>query len=360
MTGAALDITALLRELGRGARAARPLSHEQARGVFAAMLADEIDELRLGALLIAYRIKGETAEELSGMLDAAHATLAPLRLSPPTAASAPVVIASYNGARRLPNLVPLLAMSLAARGVPVLVHGDAADGYGRVSSASVFAELGIRACASRVEVAATLDSQRLAFVPIDVLSPPLARLLALRERIAQRNSAHTVVKLLNPFSAPALRLVNYTHPPYRDTLFELFNGVAPPAAPGVLLARGTEGEAAADPRRQVAVEWLVDGVAQTVIAAYGDAGGTLPLPAPDATSTARWTGRVLAGETAMPATLQRQIDVIVACSRHSGVDGVRRDTATADKAAGEHFTATVTVKRMGRTGAESLGEEIVE
>src|SRR5687768_12847941 len=123
MTGAVLDITAMLRELGRGARAARPLSHAQARGVFAAMLAGEIDELRLGALLIAYRIKGETAEELSGMLDAAHATLAPLRLSPPAAGtSAPVVIASYNGARRLPNLVPLLALSLAARGVPVLVH----------------------------------------------------------------------------------------------------------------------------------------------------------------------------------------------------------------------------------------------
>jgi anthranilate phosphoribosyltransferase len=361
MTGAALDITALLRELGRGARAARALSREQARGVFAAMLAGEIDPLRLGALLIAYRIKGETAEELCGMLEAAHATLAPFRLSPPAAAPcAPVVIASYNGARRLPNLVPLLAMSLAARGVPVLVHGDGADGYGRVSSASVFAELGVRACRSRAEAEAALDAQRLAFVPIDVLSPPLARLLALRERIAQRNSAHTVVKLLNPFSVPALRLVNYTHPPYRGTLFELFNAVAPPPAPGVLLARGTEGEAAADPRRQVAVEWLVDDVAQTVIASHGDAGGTLPPPAPDAASTARWTARVLAGEPVMPATLQRQIDVIVDCSRRSGDDGVRQGIASARDAAGAHFTATVTVKRMGRIGAESLSEEIVE
>src|SRR5688500_4044597 len=163
MTGAVLDITAMLRELGRGARAARPLSHAQARGVFAAMLAGEIDELRLGALLIAYRIKGETAEELSGMLDAAHATLAPLRLAPPTAAGAPVVIASYNGARRLPNLVPLLAMSLAARGVPVLVHGDGADGYGRVSSAAVLVGLGMRARASRVDSASAPGSRRLDF-----------------------------------------------------------------------------------------------------------------------------------------------------------------------------------------------------
>ena len=361
MTGAALDITAMLRELGRGARAARALSREQARGVFAAMLAGEIDPLRLGALLIAYRIKGETAEELGGMLDAAHATLAPMRLAPPAATtSTPVVIASYNGARRLPNLVPLLAMSLAARGVPVLVHGDGADGYGRVSSASVFAELGIGACASQAEVAAALASQRPAFVPIDVLSPPLARLLALRERIAQRNSAHTVVKLLNPFTAPALRLVNYTHPPYRDTLFELFNAVAPPRAPGVLLARGTEGEATADPRRQVAVEWLADGSAQTVIASDGEAGGTVALPAPDAIGTAAWTARVLAGEAAMPATLQRQIEVIVACSRRPGVDDARRDIAATHPAVGARFTASATVKRTGRIGAESLGEEVVK
>lgn len=360
MSGAALDITAMLRELGRGARAARALSREQARGVFAAMLAGEIDELRLGALLIAYRIKGETAQELCGMLDAAHATLSPMRLALPAATTnAPVVIASYNGARRLPNLVPLLAMSLAAHGVPVLVHGDGADGYGRVSSASVFAGLGIRACAAQSEIAAALDAQRLAFVPIEVLSPPLARLLALRERIAQRNSAHTVVKLLNPFSAPALRLVNYTHPPYRDILFELFNAVAPPPAPGVLLARGTEGEAAADPRRQVAVEWLADGLAQTAIAAVGEGGSAATLPAPDAASTAGWIARVLAGETAMPATLQRQIEVIAACSRGTGIGGLQH-IAAADRVAGARFTATVNVKRMGRIGVESPGEEVVE
>lgn len=315
------DITAALRELGRGARTARALTREQARALFAAMLAGEIDDLRLGALLIAYRVKGETAEELAGMLDAAQLTLAPLSL--PAAPCTPVVIASYNGARRLPNLVPLLALSLAARGVPVLVHGDAADGFGRLSSASVFAELGIAACASPAEAARVLAggrarvrshcAVRVAFVPIEVLSPPLARLLALRERLGLRNSAHTVVKLLNPFAGPALRLVNYTHPPYRNALFELFTQVAPPPAPGVLLARGSEGEAAADPRRQVEVEWLADGAAQTLVeAARGDGIEALPLPAIDAATTARWTERALAGEVAIPAPLRHQVETIVA------------------------------------------------
>lgn len=313
MSGA-LDITQALRELGRGVRGSRALSRAQARELFAAMLAGQVDELRLGALLIAYRIKGESAEELAGMLDAAHATLQPLPLPRGATGQAPVVIASYNGARRLPNLVPLLALALAARGVPVLVHGDAADAYGRVGSASILAALGIAPCTTLAQASAALDAKRpLAFVPIDVLSAPLARMLALRERIAQRNSAHVVVKLLNPFAGPALRLVNYTHPPYRDTLFELFAGIAPPPAPGVLLARGTEGEAVADPRRQVTVEWLADGVAQLLVAADVDAAPSLPDT--DAASTARWIERALTGEVAMPATLRRQLDGIVACSR---------------------------------------------
>jgi len=316
-----LDITALLRELGRGARTSRAITREQARALFAAMLAGEIDDLRLGALLLAYRIKAETAGELAGMLDAAQATLAPMAV--PVKRPTPVVIASYNGARRLPNLVPLLALSLTACGVPVLVHGDATDGYGRISSASVFAELGIEESLSVADAAQVMASgrqragsyngQRIAFVPIEVLSPSLAGMLALRERVGLRNSAHTVVKLLNPFAGPALRLVNYTHPPYRDALYELFTQHAPPLAPGVLLARGSEGEAAADPRRQVEVEWLADGAAQTLIeAARSDSVEAVPLPDSDAVATARWTEQALAGEVAMPAPLRLQIETIVA------------------------------------------------
>jgi anthranilate phosphoribosyltransferase len=321
------QVIEMVRELGRGANTSRPLSREQSRALFAAILADEVDDLHLGALLIAYRIKGEEAVELAGMLDAAQATLTPLPV--PVDAPPPVVIASYNGTRRLPNLVPLLALTLASRGLPVLVHGDAADAYGRISSASVFAALGVDECATLEQAAAVLregrdaaatwSGTRLAFVPTEVLSVPLARMLALRERIGLRNSAHTVVKLLDPFAGPSLRLVNYTHPPYRDATAALFTSHAAPEAPGVLLARGCEGEAAADPRRQVAVEWLAHGGCETVLAAVhsGDGPAPVALPATDATATARWTRDVLAGRAVMPPSLQRQVDAIVAlCTTH--------------------------------------------
>ena len=75
------------------------------------------------------RIKGETPEEMAGFLDAVHERLEML----PASARPLVVLPSYNGARKLPVLTPLLALLLARNGLPVLVHGTATEDR-RVSS----------------------------------------------------------------------------------------------------------------------------------------------------------------------------------------------------------------------------------
>ena len=102
-------------------------------------------------------------------------------------------------------------------------------------------------------------------LPIDVLSPALSRLLDKRDIVGLRNSAHTVVKLLQPVGghspAEALRLYSYTHPEYRETLTDFFSHE--PA--NVLLARGTEGEVVADARRGGRIDWLHDGHQRTLV-----------------------------------------------------------------------------------------------
>src|SRR5690606_26044048 len=97
-----------------------------------------------------------------------------------------------------PNLVPLVAMALARIGVPVLVHG-ALEGNGRVASACIFRELSIMPCATLAQAQRSLNEGQITFVPTAVLAPGLARLLALRARLGVRNSAHTIVKLMDPF-----------------------------------------------------------------------------------------------------------------------------------------------------------------
>lgn len=296
-----------IKEIGRGPHGARALSPEDTFSLYRAMLDGRVSDLELGAVLLAYRLKGETADELAAMFAAAQASIAPIRVA------GAVSIPSYNGARKQPNLVPLLALLLAREGVPTLVHGVTED-PGRVTSAEILVRLGIEPAASHGQIEAALASRQLAFAPVDVLAPKLARLLALRRVMGVRNSTHTLIKILQPFAPAGLRLVNYTHPAYRDSLAELFLGHPEAAAGGALLARGTEGEAVADTRRQVQIDWLHDGAAETLVApersADGDAGPELPA-ARDADTTARWIEAVLRRDAPVPPTLARQVREIV-------------------------------------------------
>ncbi|MFX1735822.1 DNA-binding protein YbiB [Paraburkholderia sp. A1RI_3L] len=315
----------LIKEIGRGSHGARALSSEDTHALYAAMLDGRVSDLELGAVLLAYRLKGETADELAAMLAAAHASFEPLRVATDAHGDAAstvsaVSIPSYNGARRQPNLVPLLALLLAREDVPVLVHGVSTD-PGRVTSAEIFAALGVEAARSHDEAEAQLASRRLAFTPIEVLAPKLARLLALRRRMGVRNSTHTLVKILQPFAPPGLRLVNYTHPPYRESLTALFNSHPDVAAGGALLARGTEGEAVADTRRQVQVDWLHDGVCETLMEAERSSpeAPQAELPeARDAATTAAWIEAVMRGEAPVPPAIQRQVEVIAGIAKRRG------------------------------------------
>jgi anthranilate phosphoribosyltransferase len=291
------------------------LSTDDAHALYEAMLAGDVSDVELGAVLLAYRLKGETAAELAGMLSAAHATLTPLS-APPTA-SRPVSIPSYNGARKQANLTPLLALLLAREGVPVLVHG-VTDDPGQVTSAEIFSLLGIEQSRNSSDIEAALGIRRVAFAPIDTLSPPMARLLALRRVLGVRNSSHTLVKLLQPFTHPeghhALRLVNYTHPEYRTSLSELFQAFPQAGIGGALLARGTEGEAVADTRRQVQIDWLHDGLSETLVPAQiraDDAPAVMLPESRDADTTAQWIDDVLAGRIAVPESIRLQVATIV-------------------------------------------------
>jgi anthranilate phosphoribosyltransferase len=315
-----------IKEIGRGPHGARALAPEDTQALYSAMLDGRVSELELGAVLLAYRLKGETAEELAAMHAAAHASFAPIRVKQDAAGAVSAVpaisavsIPSYNGARKQPNLVPLLALMLAREGVPVLVHGVTED-PGRVTSAEIFAHLQIPATQTHDEIEDALAARRVAFAPIETLAPKLARLLALRRRMGVRNSTHTLVKILQPFAQPGLRLVNYTHPPYRESLTELFITHPDVATGGALLARGTEGEAVADTRRQVQIDWLHDGQCDTLVAPERSSADAPAVDLPegrDAATTAAWIADVLRGAAPVPTAIARQVEVIAGIAKKS-------------------------------------------
>ena len=291
------DITRLIKEIGRGKNAAGDLNREDARALFAAMLAGEVPNLQLGAVLMALRIKGESLEELAGFLEACEASYPHLNLP---AGTVPLVIPTYNGARQLPNLTPLLAHLVARAGVPVLVHGVTAD-PGRVTTFEVLAAMGICAAHTLEEAQSQLRASGLAFIGIDVLAPPLARVLVLRRVMGVRSSGHTLAKMLQPFTTPALRLVSVTHPEYVVRMREFFTRYTSNA----LLLRGAEGEVVAHPRRKPEIDWLNGERVESWNATQAE---NPPLPeSRDAVVTAAWISAALVGRQPIPAAILHQV-----------------------------------------------------
>ena len=291
-----------LKEIGRGPNGSRPLDQDDAQQLMSAMLDGGVPDLEFGALLIAMRMKGESLDELLGFYQAVDKRL--YHLVPPSAGPRPVVIPTYNGARRHPNLTPLLALWLRQFGVPVLLHGEM-EGHGRVATVHVLRELDILPCTTLAQAETRLMNERIAFVPTSVFSPGLATMLSARNRLGVRNSAHTLVKLIDPFDGLGLRLISVSHPEYHKLLSEFLIATGFDA----LLMRGTEGEPYANPKRRPELLLFHGGEPQVLFEA--ESGPIKSLPAIpdtcDAGSTARWIKRVLAREAPTPLPLVNQI-----------------------------------------------------
>ena len=295
-----------LKELARGKNGLRDLTREQSRTLFSAVFSGEVGGAALGGLLVALRMKGETLDELAGMMDALQPHLRPMEM--PARRATPVLIPSYNGARKLANLVPLLALMLAREDVPVLLHGVHEEAS-RVGSFEILEMLGHPCVGSIDEAEARMEAQRIAAVPIGVLSPDLARLIAARLEMGVRNSGHTLAKMILPNGvAPgaACRLISVTHPEFLKLMRDYFT-----ASPGnVFLMRGVEGEPVVRLHAPQPIEELrVDGAPVTHLIGEGDA--DFPLPAREAAATAKWTRDVLDGKERAPLALAREVALIV-------------------------------------------------
>ena len=301
-----MSIAQHIRQIGRGKEGARSLNQAQAHDLMSQVLDGHVSDLELGAFAIAMRIKGESIAELAGFLDAAHARCLSVSTRAPT-----VVLPSYNGARKLPNLTALLALLLAQEGVQVLVHGPEHDA-GRVTTAAIFHDLGLPVAGDVLDIEHAWARREPVFIRTEALCPPLARLLSVRQVIGLRNSGHTIAKLLMPCrDGPAMRVVNHTHPEYAALQHAFLGHVGAHA----MLMRGTEGEPVADPRRAPKLDIYIAGELRPELSSSAQEGVLSALPllprSHDAATTALYIQSVVSGEKPAPAPLLQQVECLI-------------------------------------------------
>src|SRR6185436_8468701 len=161
------------------------------------------------------RLKTESPAELLGFHRAVVERLYSLKA--PESRARPLVIPAYGGARSEHNLLPLLGLLLRRLGIPVLFHGTL-EGSGSVACVYILRELGIMPSATLVQAERGLDEELLAFIPVAALCPGLANLLALRNRLGVRNSAHTLAKLIEPFEGHGVLIASASSPEHLERL----------------------------------------------------------------------------------------------------------------------------------------------
>lgn len=198
--------------LGKGRRGSRDLTQQEAREAMTMILSGQVEPEQLGALLMLMRVKEETPAEVAGFTQAARASLA----LPTNLPAVDLDWATYAGKRRQLPWYLLSALLLSSHGMPVVMHGIGGGTPGRVYVPDALAALGLEPASSIADAAHKISGAGFAFVPLHILSTQMEHLLELKAVLGLRSPVHTIIRMLNPFSAPA-SIMGIFHPGYDAT-----------------------------------------------------------------------------------------------------------------------------------------------
>lgn len=199
-----------VRILGKGKNGARSLTYEEAYQAFEMILKNEVLDVQLGAFLMLLRVKEESVDELAGFV---QATRDQLKFR---AIDVDLDWSSYAGKRKHYPWFILSALTLAKHGHRIVMHGASGHTINRLYTEQVLEYLGYTICQNENEVASELNQHNFAYIPLEVISPTLSDLIALRNIMGLRSPIHTLSRLINPFNAKAT-LQAIFHPAYRSS-----------------------------------------------------------------------------------------------------------------------------------------------
>ena len=174
------------------------LTREQARALMQAILAGELTDIEIAALLGALAARGETPAEIAGFVDIMRAAATHLPLSPAEQAILVDTCGTGGDGSRTFNISTAAALVAAAAGASVAKHGNRAI-TSQTGSADVLEALGIPVDLSPVAATAALRAHRFAFLHAPSLHPAMKAVMPVRRALGIR----TVFNLLGPLTNPA-------------------------------------------------------------------------------------------------------------------------------------------------------------
>ncbi|MGQ0590838.1 MAG: anthranilate phosphoribosyltransferase [Sphingosinicella sp.] len=174
------------------------LSRAQAETLFANLVRGELSEPDIAAMLIAFRLKGETAEELIGAARALRAADAPFER--PDYLFADTCGTGGDGSGSI-NVSTAVAFVTAAAGLPIAKHGNRSF-TSRCGSADVLEQLGAKLDIPAARSRRVLDETGICFLFAPLYHPGLKHAGPVRRALKVRTIMNVLGPCLNPAEPP--------------------------------------------------------------------------------------------------------------------------------------------------------------
>jgi anthranilate phosphoribosyltransferase len=176
----------------------RELSDAQMRAFMEDVMAERCGDVETAAVLIALRMKGETAAEISASARVMRERM--IRLETGQMGVLDTCGTGGDGAETF-NISTAAALVAAGAGVPVVKHGNRAVSS-RSGSADALAKLGVAVECDAARARRSLACAGLAFCFAPVFHPAMKHLAALRQRLGVRTLFNCLGPIVNPAEAP--------------------------------------------------------------------------------------------------------------------------------------------------------------
>ena len=237
--------------LGKGRRGSRNLTQQEAEEAMNMIMAGQVEPIQLGAFLMLMRVKEETAEELAGFVSAARKSIKRTDALP----AVDLDWASYAGKRRQLPWYLLSALLLSNHGIKVLMHGMGSGSEDRIYISEAMQAMGMKPANSLADASKQIAQTNFAFIPLSVLHGELDRILGLKSLLGLRSPVHTIIRMINPLSAPT-SIMGIFHPGY-DVTHQ--HAAALLGDRNLAVFKGEGGEAERNPDAVCKVKMLLEG-----------------------------------------------------------------------------------------------------
>jgi len=171
------------------------LERGEASAVMNAIMSGECSEAQIAALLVAMRMKGETAQEVAGFADAMRSKATPVKTRHQDAID---VCGTGGDGKHTFNISTIVALVVAGAGVPVAKHGNRSVSS-NCGSADVLAELGVNIHLTAEQMGKCLDEIGIAFLYAPALHGAMKHAAPVRKALG----VQTVFNILGPMTNPA-------------------------------------------------------------------------------------------------------------------------------------------------------------